>query len=439
VDLGSVRINDLFATVAPYRLSTAFGFAATVQGMHDVLQSRAKHLSAAILLSGGLLASMAGLSAADAAPRMLVDVETGRVIEHEDAFKRWYPASLTKLMTTYIALRAIESGEADLTSPVTLSARAAAQPPSKMYYGEGATMTLDNAIKIIMVKSANDVAMAIGESLAGTDRNFVARMNAEAERLGMTSTRFINANGLPGEGQYTTARDMALLALAIKRDFPQYSDYFSIEAIQAGNDIYPNFNMLIGRYPGADGMKTGFICSSGFNQVSSASRNGRSVVAVVFGAESLADRAEESARLLEEGLTEAIPASATPIMQLQPYGEGNAEVADLRPQICSPEAAAQRSEGRDDNGELILSSAFISPLERELEPVAVALGGTGGRVAAIQVDVPIPTPRPRLVELEEDSAPMEASLATSAPEGEASTDGLRPSLDVPLPLPRPRP
>jgi D-alanyl-D-alanine carboxypeptidase len=114
-------------------------------------------------------------------------------------------------------------------------------------------------------------------------------------------------------------------------------------------------------------------------------------------------------------------------------------VADLRPQICSPEAAAQRSEGRDDNGELILSSAFIRPLERELEPVAVALGGTGGRVAAIQVDVPIPTPRPRLVELEEDSAQMEASLATSAPEGEASTDGLRPSLDVPLPLPRPRP
>jgi D-alanyl-D-alanine carboxypeptidase len=375
-------------------------------------------------------------SPADAAPRMLVDVATGEVLEHEDAFQRWYPASLTKLMTAYVAFREIESGKADLTSPVTLSKRAAAQPPSKMYYGEGATMTLDTAIKIIMVKSANDVAMAIGESLAGTERAFVERMNAEARRLGMTSTRFINAHGLPGEGQYTTARDMAVLARALKREFPQYGSYFAIEAIEAGQNIYPNFNMLIGRFDGADGMKTGFICASGFNQVSSATLNGRTVVSVVFGAESLAARAEESARLLHTGLGNP-PASGETIASLRPYGEGRDRVADIRDQICSPEAQSARAEGRDDEGELILNSEFILPLTRDLEPVAVALGGTGGRVAAIAADVPIPTPRPRTVELgDSETVPPTQIASSDTAEEEASAD-LRPAIDVPLPKPRP--
>ncbi|WP_099867329.1 D-alanyl-D-alanine carboxypeptidase family protein [Pararhizobium haloflavum] len=371
---------------------------------------------------------------------MLVDVETGEVLQHEEAFKRWYPASLTKLMTAYVAFRAIESGDLEITSPVTLSAKAAAEPPSKMYYGEGATMTLDTALKIIMVKSANDVAAAIGESVAGNRRDFIERMNSEARRLGMSDTHFINPHGLPGEGQYTTARDMAVLARALKRDFPQYGSYFSIEAIETGDNIYPNYNMLIGRYPGADGMKTGFICSAGFNQVSSAHRGDRSVISVVFGAESLADRAEQSARLLEEGLSGEATGSGVKLMDLEPYGENRTVVADLREEICSPEAAQTRAEGRDDDGDLILNSKYILPLERELEPVAVALGGTDGRVAAIEVDMPIPTPRPRLVELEESPEVSEtAELVASETETTtvSTTDGLRPSLDVPLPSPRP--
>ncbi len=391
---------------------------------------------------------------ADAAPRMLVDVTTGQVIEHEDAFQRWYPASLTKLMTAYVAFRAMASGEAEPTSPVTISAKANAEPPSKMYYGEGATMTLDAALKIIMVKSANDVAMAIGESLAGSERAFVERMNAEAARIGMISTRFINPHGLPGEGQYTTARDMAVLAQALKREFPQYAEYFSLEAIKAGDNTYENFNMLIGRFPGADGMKTGFICSSGFNQVSSASRNGRSVVAVVFGAESLADRAEQSAELLHKGLSTPSVTRET-LANLQPYGETRDQIVDLRPQICSPEAAAARGEGRDDEGELILNSRYLPPLTRELEAVTVSLGGTGGRVAAIAADVPVPTPRPNLIELGDiQNAPVRAEIAAGAAldadgsEGEQSasvlpasepavSDVLRPALTVPLPKPRP--
>lgn len=405
----------------------------------NILTSRSAIAGAGLLLAGAL-----ALPPAEAGPRMLVDVATGEVLDHEDAFQRWYPASLTKLMTTYVAFRMMETGEVEPTSPVTISRRAAAQPPSKMYYGEGATMTLDAAIKIIMVKSANDVAMAIGESLSGSEPAFVDRMNAEAQRLGMTATRFINAHGLPGEGQYTTARDMAILARAIKSEYPEHSSYFAIEAIEAGPNVYPNFNMLIGRFAGADGMKTGFICSSGFNQVSSASLDGRTVVSVVFGAESLAARAEESAQLLHQGLNrQATDANGSPVVTLAtlaPYGENRDEVADIREEICSPAARTARSEGRDDEGELIIKSDHILPLTRDLKRVTVSLGGTGGRVATIFGPVPVPTPRPQIAEIGDSTGPTRSEVAANDPV-RADRDGtiaeLRQAIDVPLPTPRP--
>jgi D-alanyl-D-alanine carboxypeptidase len=376
-------------------------------------------------------------ASADARPVMLVDVETGRVLEHEDAFQRWYPASLTKLMTAYVAFRAVEEGEVDLNSPVTISERAAAAPPSKMYYGEGATMTLDTALKIIMVKSANDVALAIAESITGSKEAFIERMNAEAKRLGMMDTHFINPHGLPGEGQYTTAYDMALLARALKRDFPQYGSYFEIEAIQAGDNIYPNYNMLIGRFPGADGMKTGFICSAGYNQVSSATRNGRSVISVVLGTESLAARAEESAALLEKGLIGPLNSTIT-LKELEPYGEDRKEVVDLRDEICTPEAAAERAENRDEEGEVVLSSDFIKPLTRELEPVTVALGGTGGRTAFIAADIPLPTPRPKRVPTSVVAEKAVSSAMMSSASGDTAENSVpSPVPDIPVPEPRP--
>lgn len=389
-----------------------------------------------------LALAMLAVAPAHARPVMLVDVESGRVLQHEDAFQRWYPASLTKLMTAYVAFRAIEDGELDINAPVTISERAAAAPPSKMYYGEGATMTLDTALKIIMVKSANDVAVAIAESVTGSKEAFIERMNAEAARLGMTDTHFINPHGLPGEGQYTTARDMALLARALKRDFPQYGNYFEIEAIQAGDRIYPNYNMLIGRFPGADGMKTGFICSAGYNQVSSATRNGRSVISVVLGTDSLAARAEESAALLEKGLTGPVNSTIT-LDELQPYGEGRKQVVDLRPVICNPEASAERAENRDEEGEVILSSEFIKPLTRDLEPVTVALGGTDGRTAFIAADIPLPTPRPKRVPTSEvaeqavSSAMMSSASGANAGEPGGDEKPGPAAADVPLPAPRP--
>ena len=369
------------------------------------MTGRTTHRRARLL--GPALAAIAALMATNAlaGPRMLVDVNTLKVLDHEDAFQRWYPASLTKLMTAYTVFRAIKAGEMTLESSVTMSKHAAAEPPSKMYYKPGQRMTLDSALKIILVKSANDVSVAIAESISGSEQAFVDRMNAEARRIGMSSSHFINPNGLPGKGQYTTARDLAVLAVTLKREFPQYAGYFALEGFTTGKKQYPNYNMLIGRFDGADGMKTGFICASGFNQVSSATRNGRSVVSVVLGSDSLGARADISAGMLQRGLTTS-GGNAPTLGQLRPYGETRDIVADISQEICSKHAAKIRSEGRDEAGRQKLTSPYIHELNRPLRLVqagligggevvkaASAAGAQGGEMGDI-ANVPIPVPRP---------------------------------------------
>ena len=356
------------------------------------LPSAARLISALAALS---IFGSAGHAAAN--PKIVIDVRTGRVLEHEDAFRKWYPASLTKLMTAYVTFKALKSGRLSLDSEVVMSKKAADQPPSKMYFKPGSKLTMDSALKILLVKSANDVAVAVGETVGGSLDQFVAMMNSEAERLGMTSTHFINPHGLPGQGQYTTARDLAILALQLKREFPEYAGYFSLEGINTGKKNYPNFNMLIGRFEGADGMKTGFICAAGFNQVSSATRNGRTVISVVLGSDSLAGRADDSADLLQKGLT--IPANrGVPLASLASYGD-TATVNDLSDEICNREAAKVRSEGRDDAGRMVVHSPYIKEMTRP--PVysfaglipgseAVAANKGGEEIA----NVPIPLPRP---------------------------------------------
>ncbi|MBR0554217.1 D-alanyl-D-alanine carboxypeptidase [Ciceribacter sp. L1K23] len=350
-----------------------------------------------------LPALVAGTAAhANANPVMLVDVGSGRVLEHEEAFRKWYPASLTKLMSVYTVFRAIRAGEVSTDTIVTMSQRAAAEPASKMYFKPGAKMTLDSALKIMMVKSANDVSVAVAEAVGGSLDGFVARMNAEAARLGMSSSRFINPHGLPGKGQYTTARDLAVLTLALRREFPEYAGYFSLEGITTGKKSYPNYNLLIGRFDGADGMKTGYICASGFNQISSATRNGRTVVSIVLGADSLGARADRSADLLQKGLTTA-PSTGVRIDALAPYGEGRETVADVSAQICNPQARQVRSEGRDEAGRMKMFSPYIREMAREPNYVFAGLlpgtevvdtkGGKSGGAPEL-ANIPIPIPRP---------------------------------------------
>jgi D-alanyl-D-alanine carboxypeptidase len=340
--------------------------------------------------------ALGSVSLAQANPHILVDVQTGRVLDHEEAFRKWYPASLTKLMTVYTTFDAIRSGQISLDTPIVMSKQAAAQPAAKMYYKPGQKLTLDSALKILMVKSANDIAVAVAEAVAGTQDAFVLRMNGEAD------SHFVNPNGLPGKGQYTTARDLAVLTVALRRDFPQYAGYFSIEGFTNGKTNTPSINLLIGRFAGADGMKTGFICASGFNQIGSATRNGRTVVSVVLGTDSLAARADATANLLEKGFSSP-PASGDTLGSLKPYGQGQDAVNDISAEICSAKGAKVRSETRDEVGRMKVQSPYIHEMDHE--PNFVFAGLIPGQDAqpekVAKVDsigdignVPVPLPRP---------------------------------------------
>jgi D-alanyl-D-alanine carboxypeptidase len=250
-----------------------------------------------------LLASAIALpaSAAQAEALLLVDAQTGKVLRSENAAHQWYPASLSKLMTTYVTLKAVKDGRIRLDNLVTVSAHALAQSPSKMGFPVGTRMTVDNALKMLLVHSANDMAVVLAEGVDGSVDKFADEMNQASARLGMTQSHWHNPNGLPDELQVTSARDLAILARALMHDFPEYDFYWHIPAIKFGKRVMRNYNKLIDRYPGADGMKTGFTCASGYNLIASATRNGRRLIAIVLGATSGRARNETAAKMLEGG------------------------------------------------------------------------------------------------------------------------------------------
>ncbi|MEM1048765.1 MAG: D-alanyl-D-alanine carboxypeptidase family protein [Pseudomonadota bacterium] len=259
-----------------------------------------------------VLNSFAKATKAEPVAHLVFDLETGQVIDDKDAFRPWYPASVTKLMTAYVTFRAIRSGRISLQSPVVVSANALAEPPSKMGFNVGTELTIDNALKMVLVKSANDISVALGEAVSGSENGFLADMNYHARKLGMSRTHFNNPHGLPDNGQVTTARDIALLSRALLQEFPEFRHYFKIAAIRHGKRRLKSANALLERYPGAMGLKTGYICNSGFNMVASAERSGRTMVAVVFGAASGMDRAVYAAGLLDRGFASfgVLPSSA---------------------------------------------------------------------------------------------------------------------------------
>ena len=291
---------------------------------------------------------------------IVVDAESGRVLYQENATYPWYPASVTKLMTMYVALKAVKEGRMQLDTLLTVSPIAASQAPSKMGFKPGTTVTLENALAMMMVKSANDMAAVIAEGVSGSIESFADEMNKNALRIGMTQTSYVNPNGLPAEGQITSARDMAMLARAIIRDIPEYEYFTHIPAMKFGRRVTRNFNSLIGRYPGADGMKTGFICASGFNLVASATRNNKRMIAVVLGAPSSPVRAAKAAQLLERGFARTsglswLSPSLGTLAAMEPIA---AEPPNLRDDMCGPRRKRPGiSESDDDNVALAAGAA----------------------------------------------------------------------------------
>jgi D-alanyl-D-alanine carboxypeptidase len=224
-----------------------------------------------------------------------------------------------------------------------------AQAPTKMGFKLGTQLTVDNALKMLMVKSANDVAVTIAEGVGGSIEGFADMMNANARALGMTQSNFVNPNGLPADNHVSSARDLGILARALIRDFPKYDPYWHISSIRYGKRVYHNYNTLIDRYPGADGMKTGFICASGFNLVATATRNGRRLIVVILGSYSSAVRAQKAAQLLETGFNNSALSWLTPSLgtgeQLKPVA---AAPPNLREEMCGGHRRKPPSEENDE-------------------------------------------------------------------------------------------
>ncbi len=248
-----------------------------------------------------LVASALTCGNASAGPTLLFEADTGKVLYSENIDDQWHPASLTKVMTAYIAFQDLRDGKIKLDTKIICTPLAHKEPPSKVGLPVGAKMKMDTALKALIIKSANDVAVMIAEALGPTHDRFISRMNATAKRLGMTRTHFANPNGLPDKRQVTTARDLAKLARAVTTEFPEYAHYWSMSGFRLGKRRLGSHNGLLKTFEGADGLKTGFICDSGFNVVASATRDGRKLMAVVLGEPSSSDRTIRAASLLEHG------------------------------------------------------------------------------------------------------------------------------------------
>ena len=274
-----------------------------------------RHMAAAMRRSGAaflmaLALLIAALTPASsiAAPyaAMVMDARTGKVLHSRNADTRLHPASLTKMMTLYIAFEAVRNGEISLDKKITISRNAAAEPPSELGLRTGQKIALRYLLRAAAVKSANDAATAIGEAISGSEAAFARRMTRTAKSLGMTRTTFKNAHGLTAKGHQSTARDMTILGRHILYDYPEYYNLFSRTSTDAGLKVVYNTNRrLLGNYRGADGIKTGYTRAAGYNLVASAKRGNERIIATVFGGKSTASRNAKVAELLDLGFRRA--------------------------------------------------------------------------------------------------------------------------------------
>lgn len=346
-----------------------------------------------IALALTLMACLAAIPAA-ATPMLLVDMQTGEVLYDEDAGQPWHPASLTKLMTAYVAFAAIGQGRVSLDSHVTISKNAWNQAPSKSGLEVDSVITMKDALYILVVKSANDVAVAIAETVSGSVPAFVTEMNAMAAAMGLSATHYVNPHGLHDPAQVTSARDLAVLALYLRRDFPQFLPMFGTEKVTLGKAVLESNNGLLLHFAGTTGMKTGYVCASGLNIVATIERQGRSLLAVVLGGSSARERNEMTAELFLRGLSGALGGKGISVLQLT---NRKSDPVNMRPRICGKESKAYVAERE---------AAF--PLGLKGQPSYLTDEIVGAVYKATDLgrlrDVPLPRPRPNY-------APMTTALA----------------------------
>ena len=250
-----------------------------------------------------LILAILRITAANASvSSILIDAANGDVMYEMNADERRYPASLTKLMTLYITFNALENNHIKLTDKLKVSRTAAGRSPSKLGVRAGETITVKDAIMAVIVKSANDCATVLAEHFAPTEADFAVLMTNTAHKLGMNNTTFKNASGLPNKQQKTTARDMAVLAMAVYHHFPQYYKWFSAKSFQYKGKTIGGHNYILKTFAGADGMKTGYTAASGYNIITSAKRSGKRVIAVTMGHNSVGERDKKVSKMMDRGL-----------------------------------------------------------------------------------------------------------------------------------------
>jgi D-alanyl-D-alanine carboxypeptidase len=325
---------------------------------------------------------------------LVVDANSGRTLYAASENELRHPASLTKVMTLYLLFEQLEKGRMSLESSITMSAHAASQAPSKLGLEPGESINVDNAIKSIVTRSANDVAVAVGEAIAGDEDSFAGMMTRKAHALGMSRTTYVNASGLPDDRQITTAHDLAILGRAIQEHFPHYFRYFSTHSFDYAGETIGNHNHLLGRVDGVDGIKTGYTRASGFNLLTSVHRDGRSLVAVVMGGPTAYARD----RLMEQLIAQHIAAATT--------GHTATMIADA----SAPEPVRVASAPFD-------RKASGAPMQLAAIPPAPPV-----RTAMADADAPVPPTR---------------SIALSKEDREdAEGDGDTVERDAPTPAPR---
>jgi D-alanyl-D-alanine carboxypeptidase len=258
-------------------------------------------IGALMLLIGAALSLSAPRPALAGYADIVIDAGSGEVLHATNADTANYPASLTKMMTLYLLFDALERGKVKLDQALPVSAHAAAQPATKLGLRTGSTIPVEKAILALVIQSANDVAMVVAEALGGSEQAFARKMTQTAQQLGMKHTVFRNPSGLPDAAQRTTARDMAVLALALMQDFPQYYDYFAVRQFKFNGRTYVTHNRIVQSYDGADGLKTGYTRASGYNLVTSATRDGRRLIGVVLGGKTSGRRDKQMVSLLDRG------------------------------------------------------------------------------------------------------------------------------------------
>ena len=300
---------------------------------------------------------------------MVVDANTGKTLyaKNEDALR--HPASITKVMTLYLLFEQLEKGRYRLESPLKISSSAATQAPSKLGLEPGETITVEEAIKALVTKSANDIAYAVAENIGGSEEAFAELMTRKARALGMSRTVFVNASGLPDTEQVTTARDLTILARAVQDRFPRYYHYFSTPSFSYGGAVIRNHNKLLGRVEGVDGIKTGFTRTSGFNLMTSAKRNGRHVVAVVLGGTSGGSRDRIMASLVRTHLphASAAPRTTSLVAEAQAEPTRNELQREPRPEAKSAslfdalKSRVQESEGGEEPSKLPHQARAVDP------------------------------------------------------------------------------